>query len=70
MHNPSVAEHPNQILKKKVLINGTCYPGDKNLKILHRTCNFWFAFLPNVLRCSLKSSLLSMMAPRNFSEAL
>ena len=39
-------------------------------KILFKACNFRFAFLHTVLRCSVKSSLLSIMTPKSFSEAL
>ena len=43
---------------------------DKNLEILFRTCNFRFAFSYNFLRCIVKSSLLSIMISKRFSEAL
>ena len=66
MHKPSVAEHPNQwaIVEKRF------YVRDKNLEILFKACNFRFAFLHTVLRFSVKSSLLSIMTPKSFKEAL
>ena len=64
MHNPPVTEHPNQW----ELIISTCYSGDTNLEILFKACNFKFAcLLPTVLRCSVKSRLLSIMTPKSFS---
>ena len=74
MHNPPVTEHQNQwaIVEKRfyVSIISTCCSGDKNLEILFNVCNFRFALLHTVLRCSLKSNLLSIMTPKSFSEAL
>ena len=52
------------------MIISTCCSGDKNLEILFKACNFRFAFLHTVLRCSVKSSLLSIMTPKSFSETL
>ena len=78
MHNPPVTEHPNQWaivekgfyvgeknLEKKMLCSG-----EKNLEILFRACNFRFVFLRTIIRCSVQSSLLSIMTPKSFSEAL
>ena len=52
------------------MIISTCCSGDKNLEIQFRACNFRFVFLHTVLRCSVKSSLLSIMTPKSFWEAL
>ena len=52
------------------MIISTSCSGDKNLEILFKVCNFRFAFLHAVLRCSVKWSLLSIMTPKSFSETL
>ena len=54
---------------KALIISKICSE-DKNLEILFKACNFRFAFLYTVLRCSVKSSLLSIMTRKSFSEAL
>ena len=51
-------------------IRTCCCSGDKTLVILFKACNFGFAFLHTILRCSVKSILLSIITPNSFSEAL
>ena len=75
MLNSPVAEHPNQyaIVEKRLmsaLITAACCSRDKILEILFNWRNFRFVFLHTVLRCSVKSNLLSIMAPKIFSETL
>ena len=52
------------------MVISACCSRDKNLEILFKACSFRFAFLHTVLRCSIKSSLLSIMTHKSFSEAL
>ena len=75
MHNPPVTEHPYQwaIVEKRFYVSTDySYMLLWRLKseILFKACNFRFAFLHDVLRCSVKSSLLSIMTPKRFLEAL
>ena len=71
MHNPLLAEHPNQrAIVEKILYISIDYKymlfwRQKSRDSL-RACNFRFAFLHIVLRCSIKSSLLSIMTPKSF----
>ena len=75
MYNPSVTEHPNQWAIVENRFYGSIDDKymllwDKNLEIPFKACNFRFASLRTLLRRSVKSSLLSIMTPKSFSEAL
>ena len=72
MHNPLEAEDPNQraIVENRFYIISICCSGGKNQEILFRACNFRFAFLHTVLKFYEMSSMLSIMTPKSFSEAL